>query len=299
MKKIISQVLLFMIMMILTACGAGVNYTVEETPKTDSPEKEMTEKEYIFSDQEVEFNRDGKKIYGELYVPECDQPMPLVILSHGYGENHTNVAGYAQGFAKCGISACIFDFAGGSNNSKSDGDTTEMSVLTEAADLETILDELRSDPRFDRDKIFLFGQSQGGFVSTYVAGKRPDAVAGLIALYPAYVIGDDTRKRVPDPDNIPETMDVMGMTLGSIYNRDALSFDIYDQMRKYDKRVLIFHGTKDSLVPISYSERAEKTFPDAKLIKIEGADHGFSAGDAEKVLRMSMDFVRSGALDHR
>lgn len=293
MIKQISAVLLLAIMMTLTACAPDIDNTVQESSQTERSDEEITEKEYSYSTQEVEFNRDGKRIYGELYVPECDQPMPLVILSHGYGENHTNVAGYAQGFAKCGIAACIFDFAGGSNNSKSDGDTTEMSVLTEAADLETILDELRSDPRFDQGKIYLFGQSQGGFVSTYVAGERPDDVAGLIALYPAYVIGDDTRKRVPDPDHIPETMDVMGMTLGSIYNRDALSFDIYDQMKKYDKNVLIFHGTKDSLVPVSYSEKAEATFLNAKLIRIDGADHGFSPNDAEKVLQQSIDFVIS------
>ena len=155
-----------------------------------------------------------------------------------------------------------------------------------------VIDHFRNDERFDNERIFLMGASQGGFVSTYVAGKRPEDVAGLVALYPAYVIQDDTRERVPDPDNIPDTMRIMGMKVGSIYNRDALSFDIYDVMKEYPKKVLIIHGSDDSIVPYSYSERAKKTFPNAKLIRIEGADHGFRGEDHIYSANLSVQFVK-------
>lgn len=276
----------------LTACDAEPRK--EETVTTVPPKVQETStvnKETEYDVQETGFFRDNMKIAAELFVPEREEPMPLVILSHGFGANGASLAGYAQNFAKNGIAACTFDFIGGGRSIKSDGKTSEMSVLTEASDLEVILNELRLDPRFDTDKIFLFGESQGGFVSTYVAGEYPGEVAGLIALYPAYVISDDTRKRVPDPDNIPETMEVMGVTLGSIYNRDAMSVDIYDQMKKYGKKVLIIHGTKDSLVPISYSERAAKTFPDAELVRFDGAGHGFGGKDASEAARISLEFV--------
>lgn len=97
-----------------------------------------------------------------------------------------------------------------------------------------------------------------------------------------------------DPDNIPETMEIMGVTLGSIYNRDALSVDIYDQMKKYSKKVLIIHGTKDSLVPIVYSERAVETFPDAELVRFDGAEHGLLHNDIalpfDRAIRYSGDY---------
>ena len=51
----------------------------------------------------------------------------------------------------------MFDYIGGSEESRSDGSMTEKSVLTEAEDLSCILDSFRSDGRFPADEIFLFG----------------------------------------------------------------------------------------------------------------------------------------------
>lgn len=243
--------------------------------------------------QELWLDRDGLRIYGELYLPEAEGQHPLVILSHGFGGNHGNCADYAAAFASQGIAAYVYDFIGGGLGSRSDGEMTQMSVLTEAEDLSAVLDRLKSREDIDGQSVFLFGESQGGFVSTYVAGTRPEDVAGLIALYPAYVLQDDARRRVPDPENIPETMNIMGMTVGAIYNRDALSFDIYDVMADYPGKTLIIHGTADSIAPIAYSERAVETFPDAELIRIEGANHGFYGSDQDTAAQAAVDFVRS------
>lgn len=232
-----------------------------------------------FTSTEVIVKRDGMSIYGELLLPEAERPLPLVILSHGFGGNHQQMKAYAEAFAKKGIAAYPFDFIGGGYGIKSDGTLQEMSVLTEAADLSAVLDNMLTRPEIDPSRIFLLGASQGGFVSSYVAGTRPDDVAGLIALYPAYVLQDNAWKQTPDPDSIPETINLMGTTIGRIYNADAMSFDIYDIIPNYPGKVLIIHGTVDTIAPISYSERAVEVFPDAKLIRYEGANHGFWGQD--------------------
>ena len=48
---------------------------------------------------------------------------------------------------------------------KSDGKTTEMSVLTETKDLEAVIEYVRNLSYTDSEKILLMGCSQGGFVS--------------------------------------------------------------------------------------------------------------------------------------
>ena len=245
-----------------------------------------------YSVQELTLERDGMKIWGELYLPESEEPLPLVIMCHGFGGNHEHMSAYAKAFAGNGFAVYSFDFIGGGYGSRSDGTMKEMSVLTEAADLSAVLDRMKEQPGIDPDSIFLMGGSQGGFVCSYVAGVRPDDVAGLVCLYPAYVLQDNAWKQTPDPDNIPETINLMGIALGGIYNRDAMSFDIYDIIRNYPGKVLILHGTVDSIAPISYSERAAEVFPDAELIRYEGANHGFMGKELIDSEERSVAFVQ-------
>ncbi len=226
-------------------------------------------------ERELWFEREGKRIYTILRRQECEKKQPVLILSHGYGGDSRGEEGFARYFADRGFASVAVDFCGGGHGSRSDGETREMSVLTEARDLAAVIDGVKALDFADPSRICLWGESQGGFVSSVVAAMKPDEIAAAALLFPAYVIQDDTRKRVPDPEDIPERMEVMGMELGAVYHRDALSFDIYGLLPRYPGPVLLMHGTADTLVPIAYSERAEKAFPDARLVRFEGAGHGF------------------------
>lgn len=250
-----------------------------------------SESVYDYSLNEMNIAYGGKSVYGRLYLPDGKQNPPLVILSHGFGGTYRNCEDYAISFAEYGFASFAFDFCGGGRASKSSGKMTEMSVLTEAADLNAVLDYFKDYQGIDSKKIFLFGESQGGFVSTYVAAKRAEDIAALVAFYPAYVLQDDSKKRNPNPETGSETQNLMGITIGKIYDVDAQSFDIYDVMKNYAKKVLIVHGTADSIVPISYSERAQKTFPDANLIPIPGANHGFYGNAKDEATKFALDFL--------
>ena len=237
------------------------------------------------------FERDGKKIYGELYLPAGEGPFPAVIMAHGFGGHCAHNRPYAEVFAQNGIAAYIFDFIGGGNDIQSDGETTEMSVLTEAADMAVVLEGLAAMEQIDSQNIFLAGQSQGGFVASYIAGTQPERVRGLVAIFPAYVLQDDARKRMEGRE-LPETEEIMGLLLGRIYAEDAMSFDIYDVIKNYPGPVLLIHGTADQLVPIEYSRRAVEVFPAAELVELEGAGHGFGPEDEEKSIGLALEFVK-------
>lgn len=237
--------------------------------------------------------RDGQKIYGKLFLPEeTDAPLPLVILSHGLGSDHRIMEPYAENFAENGFAAFVFDYIGGSEESMSDGNMTGMSVLTEAEDLSCILQSFRSDSRFSEDEIFLFGGSQGGFISAYAAGKHPDEIAGLVLLYPAFNLQDICRKLVSDADEIPDSVVIGEHTVGSLYIRDMLTFDIYEVLRQYPGPVLLFHGTADPYVPLEYTQRAGQVLADARVVIIEGAEHGFDGEDRNRVEREAVAFVQ-------
>ena len=64
-------------------------------------------------------------------------------------------------------------------------------------------------------------------------------------------------------------------------------------LRRYPGPVLLFHGTADPYVPIGYTQRADQVLDDARTVIIEGAGHGFSGEDRDRVERESVEFVQS------
>ena len=199
--------LLFASLLSLCACSQGAS-TVS-TPS--NYEIEIEETDSFNMEEKTYYRDDNKKICGELYIPDNSyDEFPLVVLSHGFANSMDNVRELGKTLCKIGFASFIYDFIGGGMNIKSDGQMTEMSVLTEAKDLNTVLDELIEDERINVDNIFLLGQSQGGFVSTYVASTRDD-IKGLIDYYPAFCIRDDAEKAYPNPNDVPDTYNVLGL----------------------------------------------------------------------------------------
>ena len=292
MKKFLFSVVALIMIVSLSACAAE---RVSETSGRNNSEMATVDtlpSESDYSIEELTIQEGGLNIWGKLYLPEGTENVPLAICSHGFGGSYRNTEEYAENFARHGIAAFSFDFTGGGSGSRSGGSTTEMSVLTEAADLGCVLDYFKSYSGIDPEHIFLFGESQGGFVSTYVAGTRPEDVAGLVVLYPAYVLQDNSRESNPDPQNGSESSSLMGVRIGRIYDVDAQSFDIYEVMANYDGKALIIHGTADSIAPIFYSERAAETFPNAQLVKIDGAGHGYYGEEMETAAEKAVSFIR-------
>ena len=247
---------------------------------------------YEYHEREMVFLRDNKRIVGKLFSPDKEGKTPVVIICHGFAGNLDGITDYAIAFAKEGFTSFVFDFIGGGPNIRSDGTMLDMTVLTEFRDLRVVVDELKKLETADLDNIFLMGESQGGFVTSYFASTYPDEIRALIPFFPAYVIQDDAQKRIAEYGTDLPWIEVMGMKISADYGIDATSFDIYDMLPNYKRNVLIFHGTIDSIVPISYSERAVQTFPSAKLIKVEGADHGFAGKDRVSATQKTIEFIK-------
>ena len=233
------------------------------------------------------------EIYGELTLPAHQKaPMPLVIISHGFGGNLVGNKDYADYFVSRGMAAYNFDFCGGGMASRSAGTMLDMTVLTEAEDLSAIIDHFKGDERFSC--ICLWGASQGGFVSALVASQRPDDVARLVVEFPAIVLQDDAKARANPDGSFPDTSRVMGLAISRKYNEAAVSFDLYALLGNYTGPVLILHGDKDPVVPLRYSERAAQVFPHAELVIMPGQGHGFAGKARTEAMEREAAFFLDG-----
>lgn len=125
------------------------------------------------------------------------------------------------------------------------------------------------------------------------AATKPDAIRGLVLIYPAFVLFDDARELFASPDDIPEIYNHRGNDVGRVYFERSLDYDIFATMATYRRPVLIIHGTQDTVAPISYSERAVQTFEAAQLKSIPGAGHFFSEAQINEFLPDIEGFITS------
>ena len=241
--------------------------------------------------EELRIGREGHMIYGRLHKAEGDGRRPLVILCHGFNANMTETEPYAVKMAQSGIHAFAFDFFGGGEQILSDGKLTEMSVRTEEADLNMVIDTLRDRPEVDTSRIFLMGQSQGGYVSLLTASTRPEDIRGLILCYPAFNLRDYALMGLGKHRRVRETYPFLGARVGQAYIDEALSVDIQSVIPNYTGKVLLIHGTGDILVPCELSVEAAKNFPSAELILVEKAGHGFYDADEDRAAQKMIRFV--------
>ena len=252
----------------------------ENTENEETTDSVQTGTELVVDSAEVWSERDGNRIFGMMYYNSASsKKQPAVILSHSSSLTHEAMSGYALAIAKMGYAAYCFDFCGGSDKSKSDGQTDEMTVFTEVEDLRAVVKTVKSLGYVESSEVYLLGSSQGGLVSALLADECPDDFAGMILFYPAF--------------NIPEMVNQFSgfgdwgdfgdfggmMSMSEAYINSIKDFDVWSHIGKFSKPVCIIHGTADMIVPISNSEKAVGLYPSATLNKIEGANHGFNAAN--------------------
>lgn len=231
------------------------------------------------------------KVYGpqgglamEVTLPdgfnEDTDKCPMVILMHGIfsSKNIVPVPALAKALAKEGIASICFDFGG---HWKSEGKMQHMTVGKEIEDALAIWEYAKSLPYVTQ--IGLLGHSQGGVVASMTAGilaSRGESPAALVLVAPGSVVQDACKGgrffgAEFNPADPPEYVKCFGiMKLGREYILTTQELDIYGTAKAYTGPVRLIHGSKDTIVPMSCSEKFVETYSQkAELIVVEGENH--------------------------
>ena len=134
----------------------------------------LGERAYKVSARSLSIQTETHTLYGELLLPEgISGKLPTVIVSHGLNSSGLNAQRLVgRSLAMSGFAVYCFDFYGGSRRSKSSGERWEMSVFTEKDDLNAVIGHIKTLDSTDPERLFLLGESQGGFVTAIAAAAR-------------------------------------------------------------------------------------------------------------------------------
>lgn len=232
------------------------------------------------------------KVFGQVSMPKGEGKKKVAIISHGFNGSFYFGHAYFKTLNDLGYIVYTFDFPCGSNYSRTDKNTMNMSVIDEKNVLKYIVRYFKKRKDVDSKNIVLMGESQGGLVSALVAAELKNKISRLILAYPALCIPDNWNERYPHDTDIPDTTNLWNVRLGKRYFKEVRKLKLYPALTRYQGKVLIIHGAKDPIVPLSYSEEAYKRYKNAQLHVLPTAGHGFNSDECKEANKLIYDFLK-------
>ena len=218
---------------------------------------------------------------------------PAAILMHGImaDKEYPLLKIIADSLVDLGFMAVRFDFNG---HGEGYGTFQQSTVPKEVDDAKKVISYIHN--LHEVSEIYLIGHSQGGAVASLAAGELNSAIKGLVLLAPAAILVDDAINGAMmgvkfDPVTPPEYVEVFNYRVGKEYIRTAQSLDIYGKSSLYKGSVCIIHGSKDMVIPSTYSKKYHDIYSDCELHIINGENHSFEK-NTNRTLSIITEFLR-------
>jgi putative redox protein len=185
----------------------------------------------------------------------------------------------ARDLAAAGSLALRFDFSG---NGQSEGRFAESTYSKQIAEVKTAAAFLRSR---GTGKIGLAGHSLGAVVALLTAAEVPSvfavcAIAGRLAgLTPFHFLDRRQRAQVAETGRGVFTSRGRQLEITRDFFSDADQYRPSELVAAFTRPILVVHGDRDDVVPVTEAEHARELNPAVQLAVIRDADHMFSRED--------------------
>lgn len=246
----------------------------------------------------VTFHSEGKRIFGNLYLPS--EESPCVICLHGLESSKESVKWrtLASRFHSEGYACLRFNFRGcGKGSEKSEGNFRDSSLTSRIRDYLAALDFLQTvSARIDMKRLGVIGSSFGGMVALAAGDQRVKAIITLATPY-KFPTFDKSSMNIKSEDYILPS----GNRLRRGFLEDIKEYDILKAVRNPKRApLLILHGGSDEIVSIEQAYRlAEEASSPKRFEIIEEADHVFSGVHLCKVIDLCLVWFKKHLSESR
>jgi pimeloyl-ACP methyl ester carboxylesterase len=238
---------------------------------------------------------DGLRLSGTLVIPSSASG-PATVLVHGGGVTRDEGGFFtrlASGLAEAGIPSLRFDFRAHGHSEGRQEDLTLSGVVNDIRASVVCARQATGSPQVN-----LIGASFGGGLCAFFTARYPELVERLVLFNPLL----NYKKRIIDEkpywhdDQIDEQAgkelaerEFLAHSPSFKLGRALLNEVFYlEPHRVFDQitaPTLFVHGTRDTFVSVESSRRAVGQIRcEAKLIEIQGAQHGFAVDEDPEYL---------------
>ena len=236
-------------------------------------------------------------ISATLNMPDATQPVPAVLLLHGFGSSKDEVGGMytrvATALAQKGIASLRIDFAG---FGKSDGDTGSTTIDAQLEQAKAAFAVLKGTKGVDPNRMGVLGFSLGGGVAMLLASGQPVDIKSLVTWSSVgdfqadmqAALGQKAFDRAKEDGIVGVDLGFRTMALKQSFFDSLTNFKLDDAIATYPGAYLTIAGSKD--FSAKYSERfvglAKNPAKEAMIIP-EG-DHIFGVLEADQTMADSV-----------
>jgi alpha-beta hydrolase superfamily lysophospholipase len=218
--------------------------------------------------------KEGRKLFGWILQASPEPDAPFLVIVHGWGANAELMLPLAEPFYRAGINVLLFD-ARNHGRSPSDG---HSSMPKFAEDAGSAIDWLNRKNEPKSRKIALLGHSVGAAAALLAASRRGDidAVISISSFaHPVWLMSRQLRRVFVPQALIPFVLSYVQLVIGHRFEDIAP----VNTLSGIKCPVLLLHGLKDEIIPVSCLEDIQRMNPDQELKTMLIPDAGHASVD--------------------
>jgi putative redox protein len=229
-------------------------------------------------------NESGEILAGTLHLPE-GPPVGGVVAGHCFTcSRHTGVLRQVcNGLSAAGFMALRFDFSG---NGQSQGDFERSTWSKQILEMQTAIELVQQK---GVSWIGLAGHSLGAAIALLTA-RRPNAVSAVCRLAgrvsagrPMHFLAPAQERELESTGRVAFTSRGRPLSLNRDFFDDAQQHDLLAATRDLSIPMLVVHGERDDIIPVSEAYLAKTANPEGvELSILPDGDHMFSQPEHQR-----------------